>query len=53
MNRFQAAEELIRAYDQARELSRLGRLTKQDVDRVNTATRNYEHHTFWGKVVVG
>lgn len=40
--REEAAAELIRAQDQARELGRVGKLTKQDVDRVNKANKDYD-----------
>jgi hypothetical protein len=45
MTRLQAAEELIAAMDQARELGKVGRLTRQDMFRVQAAIAEYRKAT--------
>lgn len=41
MSRKDAAEELIRAQDNARELAKAGKLTQTDVERVKSADKAY------------
>ena len=42
MSRKEAAEELIRATDSARELGKVGKLTRADAERVQDANAAYD-----------